>query len=148
MWITRDEYDQLLKQYKQKQGTLLGKMQQYSKASEEYYVTANTILNLAQQAYDIFQRSETEEKRQLLNFVFQNMQLDQRELVFSVRKPFDTLVESNPRPTLGERRDSCSPAVRRKSAHSSFAAWVPQNMPTAYFSDTLLIPSHKIKSCT
>ena len=101
--ITRDEYDQLLKQYKQKQVTLLNKMGQYSKASEVYYVTANTILNLAQRAYEIFKRSETDEKRQLLNFVFQNMQLDQRELVFTVRKPFNTLIESNPRPTLGER---------------------------------------------
>ncbi len=104
--ITRDQYDQLLKEYKQKQASVLAKLNQYNKASEEYYITANTILNLAQRAFDIFQRSETEEKRQLLNFVFQNMQLDQRELVFSVRKPFDTLVESNPRPTGGDRRDS------------------------------------------
>lgn len=55
-------------------------MQQYTQASEAYYITANTILNLAQRAYEIFKRSETDEKSQLLNFVFQNMELDQREL--------------------------------------------------------------------
>jgi len=70
-------------------------MQQYNKASEEYYITANTVLNLAQRAHEIFLRSETEEKRQLLKFVFQNMELNERNLVFTIREPFKALVDAN-----------------------------------------------------
>ena len=49
---------------------------------------------------------------------------------------------------MGERRDSCSPVIRRKTPHDSFAAWVLHNLPQADSSGTLLIPhqaTHKNK---
>jgi hypothetical protein len=42
-------------------------------------VTANQVMQLAQSAWEIFESFESfevEEKRQLLNFVFQNLKLD------------------------------------------------------------------------
>lgn len=60
-------------------------MARYDQADEEFYVTANMVLNLANRAYEIFQSSEVREKRQLLNFLLQNLELSDRKLVFTLK---------------------------------------------------------------
>jgi site-specific DNA recombinase len=37
---------------------------------------ANIVMNLAARAKEVFESSEVDEKRQLLNFVFQKLKLD------------------------------------------------------------------------
>ncbi len=56
-------------------------MQRYTDADENYYITANMVLNLAKKAYEIFQSSEVEEKMQLLNFLLRNLQLNGEKLI-------------------------------------------------------------------
>jgi len=51
------------------------------------------ILNLAKMAYEIFQISEISEKRQLLNFLLQNLKLEGKKLVFELKTPFDTVLQ-------------------------------------------------------
>ena len=58
------------------------------------------MLNLAKRAREIFESSEVEEKKQLLNFVLQNLQLKEKELVFTVREPFNTMLKFNNCPTM------------------------------------------------
>jgi len=65
------------------------------KNDENYNITANTVLNLAKKTYGIFQISEVEEKRQLLNFLLQNLQLKGERLMFKMKKPFDTVLQSS-----------------------------------------------------
>jgi len=93
--ITKDMFDKKLKEYKEKQVELEAKMQNYTKADENYYLTANMVLNLAKKAYEIFQSSEVEEKRQLLNFLLQNLTLDGKKLNFELKTPFDTVLQSS-----------------------------------------------------
>lgn len=45
-------------------------MERHVNADESFQVTANMVLSLARRAREIFESSEVEEKRQLLNFVF------------------------------------------------------------------------------
>jgi hypothetical protein len=47
---------------------------------------------VASRAADIFARSKTEDKRQLLAFVFSNLRLKGKKLEFSLRSPFDLMV--------------------------------------------------------
>jgi hypothetical protein len=84
-----------LKEYKEKQAELNEEIQRYTDADENYYITANTVLSLAQKAHEIFQSSEVAEKRQLLNFLLQNPELDGRKLVFKLKTPFDTVFQAN-----------------------------------------------------
>lgn len=70
-------------------------MARYQRANQNYYLTANKVLSLAQRAYEVFEGSEVEEKRQLLNFLLQNCQLDGRKLVFSLKTPFNSLFSYN-----------------------------------------------------
>ncbi len=58
-------------------------------ADEEYYVTSEYLLQLANRAYDLFMSSETEEKRQLLKLTLQNLKLEGKKIEFELVKPFD-----------------------------------------------------------
>jgi len=84
-----------LKEYKEKQVELEVKMEQYTDADENFYLTANMMLNLAKKAYEIFQVSEVNEKRQLLNFLLQNLKLQGKNLVFELKTPFDTVLQAS-----------------------------------------------------
>jgi len=98
--ITKDMFNKKLKEYKEKQAELNEEMQRYTDADENYYITANTLLKMAQKALEIFECSEVPEKRQLLNFLLQNPQLRGRELMFTLKTPFDTMLEANKCSTL------------------------------------------------
>ena len=50
-------------------------------------------MNLAARAKEIFESSEVDEKRQLLNFVFQNLKLEGKNLSIQTCEPFTTLMD-------------------------------------------------------
>ncbi len=88
-------FNKKLKEYKEKQVEIEAKMQQYTDADEDFYLTANMILNLAKNTYEIFQISEVSEKRQLLNFLLQNLKLEGKKLNFELKTPFDTVLQAS-----------------------------------------------------
>ena len=47
---------------------------------------------MASRAAELFERSKTEQKRELLAFVFSNLRLRGKKLEFSLRSPFDLMV--------------------------------------------------------
>ena len=93
--ITKDMFNKKLKEYKEKQAELETKMQSYTDADENYYLTANITLNLAKKAYEVFQSSEPEEKWQFLNFLLQNLKLEGKKLNFELKTPFNTVLQAN-----------------------------------------------------
>ena len=48
-------------------------------------------MSLAARSKEIFMSSEVSEKRQILNFVFQNLKLDGKNLLVDLREPFLTM---------------------------------------------------------
>ncbi|MCK9439558.1 recombinase family protein [Patescibacteria group bacterium] len=91
--ITIDFYNKKFKELMEKKQENEFKMKRLNNANKNYYITANTILSLAQRAPEIFESSETEEKRQLVNFVFQNLELDGKKLLFKTKTPFERVLE-------------------------------------------------------
>ena len=55
---------------------------------------------------EIFESSEVDEKRQLLNFVFQNLKLDGKNLSIETCEPFSTLVDYKKSPKGWGRLDA------------------------------------------
>ena len=47
---------------------------------------------MASRAAELFERSKIEQKRQLIAFVFSNLRLSGKKLDFSLRSPFDLMV--------------------------------------------------------
>ena len=88
-------FNKKLKEYKEKQVESEAKMESYTDADENFYLTANITLNLAKKAYEVFQSSEPEEKRQFLNFLLQNLKLQGKKLSFELKTPFNTVLEAN-----------------------------------------------------
>lgn len=104
--ITKEIFNEKLKEFKEKQSEIAGKIQQYTNADEKFYLTANTLLSLAKRAKQIFISSEPTEKRQLLNFLLQNLVLDGKNLKFELKTPFDRVLEANKCSDLCSHQDS------------------------------------------
>lgn len=101
-------YLEKVKAYKSRQLEILEEMKRHEVADEHYYVTANTVLNLASRAREIFESSEVGEKRQLLNLMFQNLQLRDVNLSVQVTEPFKTMADYKECPTNWRWRESNS----------------------------------------
>ena len=87
---------------------IVDEMKRHEKADQSFYVTANMVLNLAARAREIFESSEVEEKRQLLNLVFQNLQLDGKKLLTHLCEPFNMRKDYKDCPTNWRWRESNS----------------------------------------
>ena len=48
-------------------------------------------------AYELFESSKIEQKRKLVNYVFSNLELEGVTLRYSLRKPFDLMVDCSTR---------------------------------------------------
>jgi site-specific DNA recombinase len=90
--ITQDEYDNKARELKQRQTEIALRTEQHQKGEGDFRTTLESLISLASRASELFERSKTEQKRQLLAFVFSNLWLKGKKLEFSLRSPFDLMV--------------------------------------------------------
>ncbi|HSQ98134.1 MAG TPA: hypothetical protein VLL98_05480, partial [Rickettsiales bacterium] len=64
----------------------------HNDSDEQFGITLTSLVSLASKAYEIFESSKIEEKRQLINFMFSNLRLNGTELRFSLKQPFNLMV--------------------------------------------------------
>jgi len=95
--ITQDEYDKKATDLKQRQHDLNTELLQHTDADEKFAYTLTTLLNISSRAYELFESSEVEQKRQLINFALSNLKLEGKNLVYTLKKPFDVLVTATTR---------------------------------------------------
>jgi len=88
-----------LQELKDKQYRLNVELDEYTKADHEYHVYVNTVINLSRRIADIFESSEPMEKRAILGFILQNPMVSGKKLEFTMRKPFNTVLELATCPT-------------------------------------------------
>lgn len=93
--ITQDEYDKKAYELKQSQYDLEYKLKQHTEADEKFGITVNYLLDLASRAYESFESSKIEQKRQLINFLLSNLQLKGKTLLYKPKKPFDAILNAN-----------------------------------------------------
>lgn len=91
-WITKTDYENKLKELKEKQYELNTKLEDHTRADESYYLTASTVLGLAKNALELFERSEVAEKRAILNYLLQNYTVDGKKPCVSLRSPFNEIL--------------------------------------------------------
>ena len=70
-------------------------MEQHSKADETYYTEASRLLELASRAYELFESSEDDKKRELLHFLLQNSKMKGDKLIPTLQMPFDAILLAN-----------------------------------------------------
>jgi hypothetical protein len=90
--ITGDDYDRKARELKERQTEIALRIEQHQKGEGDYRTTLETLISVASRAAELFERSKTEQKRELLAFVFSNLRLRGKTLEFSLRSPFDLMV--------------------------------------------------------
>jgi DNA invertase Pin-like site-specific DNA recombinase len=103
--IPQDAYDRKQQILKKRQYDLGIQLEDYTKADESYHLAANMVLSIAKRSKDIFESSEPEEKRVFLNYLLQNSTVNGKNLSYSLRSPFNTILELTTQPTRGAYRD-------------------------------------------
>ena len=91
--ITRDEYDKKASELKALQVELAMRIEQHQKGEDGFRITLENLISVASRAAGLFERSKTEQKRELIAFVFSNLRLRGKKLEFSLRSPFDLMVD-------------------------------------------------------
>ena len=81
--------------------TLLNLAQEYTQANHDYQNTVAVVFSMARRAKQIFESSEPSEKRAFLNFMLQNPTINEKKLEYSLRYPFNLVIELADRPLGG-----------------------------------------------
>lgn len=82
------------------------KLANLQNADEEYYLTAQYLVEIASRAKELFISSEPEEKRLILKMAFQNLELDGKIVRYDWKKPFDKIAFYASRPAWLPDEDS------------------------------------------
>ena len=104
--ITTDEYDKKCQELKTRQYNINDQIKKHLKADETFKITVNTVFSIANMAYELFESSKIEQKRKLINYVFSNLELEGVTLRYTLRKPFDLMVDCSTRSDWLGHKDS------------------------------------------
>jgi hypothetical protein len=96
--VTKEMYNDKSNEYTNRLAEINEQLKTHASADPSYYITASTVLNLAKRALTIFDSSEVEEKRTLLNFILQNCTAYGKELSFTMKNPFNHILAITKQP--------------------------------------------------
>lgn len=104
--ITQEAYDKKLSSLKEQQGLLQIELKEYTNGNYDFLTTVGATFSLAKRAREIFDSSEVEEKRQILNYLLQNPVVEGKKLYFTTKKLFNMLLNIPKGLVLGDYRES------------------------------------------
>lgn len=90
--ITQDIYDRKVCECKDRKHEIASELNGLSDADGKFYESLSALICLTSNAGKIFRSSNIEQKRKLMSFLFSNLNVNGCELQYSLRKPFDILV--------------------------------------------------------
>lgn len=99
--ITKEIYDKKHQEYHDKLQLLNLELEEHTKADFDYQTTIATVFSVARRAKEIFESSEPRDKRVFLNYLLQNPKVRAKNLEFTLRSPFDLVLEFATSPNRG-----------------------------------------------
>lgn len=90
--ITDNDYDKFYQSFREKVSEIDTQLATLQEADDNYYITAKYLLELANRAYELFESSEVEERRQLIKLVLSNLRVEGKLVRYDAIKPFDTIL--------------------------------------------------------
>lgn len=106
-------------------------LEEHTQADHDYKISVGTVLSLARRASEIFERSESYEKRQFINFLVQNPKMRDRELAFDLRKPLDSVL------------DLASMQNENTSISAGGSTWLDERVEDLIFNYQVIYLKHK-----
>ncbi len=93
-WITKDVYDIKHQECREQVQLLEMELLEHQKADYDYQTTVATVFSVARKAKGIFEKSsDVAGKRAFLNYILQNPTVHEKTLAFSLRSPFNLVLE-------------------------------------------------------
>lgn len=89
--ITKEIYDRYCQSFREKVSEIDSRLATLQEADDNYYSMTTHLLEVSQNAYEIFKRSEVEEKRQIISLTLQNLKLVGKLVQITPVKPFDRI---------------------------------------------------------
>lgn len=93
--ITTIDYDKYVKKAKAEKEELEYKLVEYTNNDKSFVLTAEHLLELAQNAQKIFQSSQFVQKNKILKALLANCQINEKRLQLNLLKPFIGLVSTS-----------------------------------------------------
>lgn len=81
-----------MQELKDEQYNLNAELDSFTNADYQYHIHVSTVLDLSSRMSDIFESSEIEEKRTILDYLLQNPTVEGREFNFTLKKPFNLVL--------------------------------------------------------
>ena len=91
-------------------------LKENSQADDKFKDALSNILKLVSKSCDLFESSKTDENRNLLGFVFSNLELKGTSLRYTLRKPFEIFAQLPNNPEWRPLRDSNPCCLREREA--------------------------------
>ena len=104
--LTREEFLRKKSKLKERQYELTDLLKSYDKVDDKFSKKLVELINISSQAYETFKGSTINEKRELLNFIFSNLQLKGCKLEYTLAFPFSEFEKVNNCTTWRRERDS------------------------------------------
>lgn len=93
--ITQDMYDKKAMELKDEQEALQQKKNRYFDASINYGKVVTDLVSITSRAWEIFESSKIDRKRQLLGMLTSNLEVDDKNLYVVMKSPFNLIYELN-----------------------------------------------------
>ena len=93
--FTKEEFAAQKKRLKDRQYDIVELIHAYDVTDDEFSKRLSYLIEVAAGALDEFRGSGLDQKRELLKFVFQNLQLNGKNLEYTMAKPFEIIAECN-----------------------------------------------------
>lgn len=74
-------------------------LEEHTKADHDYHIHVSTVFNLCRKIRTLFDSSEPIEKRAILNYLLQNPTVSPKNIEFTLKKPFNLILELSSSPT-------------------------------------------------
>jgi hypothetical protein len=91
--LTKNEFLAKKEQLKERQYELTDLLATYDRVDDQFSKKLATLINITNNAYETFKGSTTSEKREMLNFIFSNLNLNGRKLDYTWAFPFSELAK-------------------------------------------------------
>jgi site-specific DNA recombinase len=93
--ITHDELDKILRGLNEEKKEIETELKSHEGADDDYYISLNLLLELVQNAGELFRKADVDQKRKILKLVYWNLELRGGTLCYSLRKPFDLFLNTD-----------------------------------------------------
>lgn len=100
--ITQDIYDKKAMSLKDEQESLQQKKNRYFDASINYGKVVTDLVSITSRAWEIFESSKIDRKRQLLGMISSNLEVDDKKLYVELKSPFNLIYNLNKTKEWGE----------------------------------------------